>query len=94
MTGSALYMVIETFRPGRAPDVYRRFRERGRLAPAGLSYVASWVDLEFRRCFQVVSAPNEDLVREWTLRWSDLVDFEVVAVRTSDQAAAMMASRG
>lgn len=28
-----LYMVIEHFRPGKAPEVYRRFRERGRMAP-------------------------------------------------------------
>jgi hypothetical protein len=30
-----LYMVIERFRQGRAHDVYRRFRDRGRLAPDG-----------------------------------------------------------
>ena len=47
-----LFMVIEHFRPGQAPEVYRRFRERGRMAPEGLRYVASWVDLKFERCFQ------------------------------------------
>jgi hypothetical protein len=24
-------MVIEHYRPGRAPEIYRRFRERGRM---------------------------------------------------------------
>ena len=38
------YMVIEHFRGGKAKPVYERFRERGRLAPDGLVYVASWVD--------------------------------------------------
>ena len=88
-----LFMVIEHFREGRAPDVYRRFRDRGRLAPEALRYVSSWVDLEFRRCFQVMEADDESLLREWIARWDDLVDFEVVPVRTSAEAAALIAPR-
>jgi hypothetical protein len=86
-----LFMVIEHFRPGRAADVYRRFRERGRMAPEGLRYVSSWVDMEYRRCFQVMEG-DEDLLRQWTAHWDDLVDFEVVPVRTSAEAAAAMAA--
>ena len=84
-----LFMVIETFRD--APAVYRRFRERGRMAPEGVSYVGSWVDLQFVRCFQVMEAENEDLLRQWTAKWDDLVEFEIVPVRTSAEAAALMA---
>jgi hypothetical protein len=29
-----LFMVVERFRPGKAPEVYRRFRDRGRMPPA------------------------------------------------------------
>ena len=58
-----LFMVIDHFRPGRAPEVYRRFRDRGRMAPEGLRYVSSWVDLRFERCFQVMEADGESLVR-------------------------------
>ena len=86
-----LFMVIERFRDGRVHDVYRRFHERGRLAPEGLRYESSWVDLEFRRCFQVMEAAEESLVREWIASWSDLVDFEVIPVRTSAEAAAVIA---
>jgi len=88
-----LYMVIERFRPGRAPEVYRRFRERGRMAPEGLRYVASWVDLEFERCYQVMETENEALFPQWTANWDDLVDFEIVPVRTSAEAAAAIAPR-
>jgi hypothetical protein len=88
-----LYMVIEHFREGRAPDIYRRFRDRGRLAPEGLTYVSSWVDLEYRRCFQVMEAPDEALLREWMANWEDLVEFEVLPVRTSAEAAAAIADR-
>ena len=84
-------MVIEHFRPGRAPEVYRRFRERGRMAPDALKYVSSWVDLNFERCFQVMEADSEERLREWTANWDDLVDFEIVPVRTSAEAAAAIA---
>ncbi len=84
-------MVIEHFREGCAPAVYRRFRDKGRMAPDGVTYVASWIDLEFRRCFQVMEAADETLIAQWAARWSDLVDFEVVPVRTSAEAAAAIA---
>ena len=88
-----LFMIIERFRDGRAPEVYRRFREQGRLAPDGVRYIASWVDLQFERCFQVMEAEDEALIRQWTANWEDLVNFEVVPVRTSMEAAALMADR-
>lgn len=84
-------MVIEHFRPGRAPEVYRRFRERGRMAPEGLRYVASWVDLDYERCFQVMETHDETLFKQWTANWEDLIDFEIVPVRTSAEAAAAIA---
>lgn len=86
-----MFMVIESFHPGKAQDVYRRFRDRGRMAPDGVRYVVSWVDLEFRRCFQVMEADDETTLKAWTSNWDDLVDFEIVPVRTSEQAAAAMA---
>ena len=87
-----LFMVIEHFRSGRAPDVYRRLRDRGRLAPADVRYVSSWVDIEFTRCYQVMEAENEAKLREWTANWDDLIDFEIVPVRASPEAAAAIAS--
>jgi hypothetical protein len=83
-----VFMVIEHFRPGRARDVYRRFHERGRMTPEGLRYVSSWVELKFERCFQVMETENEALFAEWTARWNDLIEFEIVPVRTSAEAAA------
>ena len=85
-----LFMVIERFKAGKAPEIYRRFRERGRLAPDDVKYVESWVDLDFNRCFQVMEAANEGRLREWTRHWEDLTDFEVVPVQTSAAAAAIM----
>jgi len=87
-----LFMVIEHFHPGCAADVYGRFRERGRMAPDGLRYIASWVDLTYDRCFQVMETDDEALLKAWTSHWNDLIDFEIVPVRTSAEAAAAIAS--
>ena len=88
-----LYLVIETFRNGEAVPVYRRFRDSGRLAPEGLRYVASWVTTDLRRCFQVMESEDPSLLALWMARWDDLVEFEVVPVMTSADAAESMAAR-
>jgi Protein of unknown function (DUF3303). len=85
-----LFMVIEHFKAGQAKAIYQRFRERGRMAPDDVKYVASWVDLKFERCFQLMEAESEARLHEWTCHWDDLTDFEIVAVRTSAEAAAMI----
>jgi hypothetical protein len=89
-----LYMVVERFRGGDAKPVYQRFREQGRMAPAGLSYVGSWVTEDLRQCFQVMECENRALLEEWMERWMDLVDFEVIPVVTSSAAAAAVVSSG
>ena len=88
-----LFMVIERFRGEDAVPVYRRFRDEGRLAPEGLSYVASWVSRDLKRCYQVMECADRALLDAWIARWSDLVHFEVVPVVTSEEAAALMRPR-
>jgi len=82
-----LYMIVERFRDGDAAPVYRRFRERGRLAPDGLRYVASWVAADRTHCFQVMDCDDPALLDAWMAAWADLVDFDVVPVVTSAEAA-------
>ena len=88
-----LYMIIENFRNADAVPVYRRFRERGRLAPPGLRYVASWVQPDLTRCFQVMECDDPAALEEWMSKWSDLVDFEVQPVLTSEEATALIGPR-
>jgi len=80
-----LYMVIERFKDAGA--VYRRFHERGRLMPEGLRYVASWIDENFERCWQVMETDDRALLDEWMANWADLMDFEAHPVLTSKEAA-------
>ena len=83
----SLYMVIENFKNGDAVPVYRRFRERGRLVPRGLSYVSSWVNETLDRCWQLMETENRALLEEWITNWSDIIEFEIYPVVTSKEAA-------
>ena len=83
-----LFMVIERFREGDGAAVYRRFQEKGRMLPDGLRYVDSWVEVTGDRCFQVMECDDVRLFDQWVACWDDLVEFEIVPVRTSGEAAA------
>jgi hypothetical protein len=87
-----LYMILEHFKGDPAP-VYRRFRDQGRLAPEGLGYVSSWVTTDLQRCYQVMECDDPRLLQQWMDQWKDLVDFEVIPVVTSAEAAARIAPR-
>ena len=87
------FMIVETFRGGNAVPVYRRFRDRGRMAPEGLAYVASWVTTDLSRCYQVMECEDRSLLDAWMGKWQDLVDFEVIPVVTSAEAQAEIAPR-
>ena len=88
-----LYMVIEHFKDGDAVSVYQRFRDRGRMLPAGLHYRASWVEQNFGRCFQLMECDDASLFQEWISLWDDLIDFEVVPVNTSEEAVEVITPR-
>ena len=81
-----LFMIVEHFKNGDADPVYRRFRKDGRLTPAGVDYVSSWVSADLAHCYQVMEAPDRASLDRWLERWADLVDFEVVPVITSAEA--------
>ena len=86
-----LYMVVENFKNKDAVAVYRRFRDKGRMAPEGLTYVSSWVDEKIECCYQLMETHDRKLLDQWIASWSDLVNFEVHTVITSKEAAARMA---
>lgn len=87
------YLIIESFR-GRDPvPVYRRFRERGRLAPDGVHYVGSWITEDLARCYQVMECADRRLLDEWLSHWHDLVEFEVMPVLSSAEVQARLAGR-
>jgi Protein of unknown function (DUF3303) len=72
--------------------VYQRFREQGRLAPDGLTYVGSWIEASLDRCFQLMECDDITLLQRFVSRWSDLVEFEIVPVVAGQDTAAALSS--
>jgi hypothetical protein len=87
------FVIIERFRGGDPVPVYRRFRDRGRLAPDGLRYVNSWVSADLTACYQVMECDDRTLLDQWIGSWNDIVEFEVISVMTSAEAASAVAPR-
>ena len=78
-------MVVENFKD--ASEIYRRFREKGRMMPEGLNYVSSWVDTDLTKCFQLMETDDVKLFDKWIANWRDIVDFEIFPVINSSEAA-------
>ena len=68
--------------------IYKRVRDEGCLLPEGLKYIDSWVEAErLDRCFQLMETDEPKLFDEWIANWNDLVEFEIVPVISSTEAA-------
>lgn len=85
-------MVIERFKDGAASAIYQRFRENGRMMPAGLEYISSWIDRDLKTCWQIMQTDDPASFEEWTRNWNDLMNFEIVPVRTSAEMVELMAA--
>jgi Protein of unknown function (DUF3303) len=88
-----LFMVIERFRNRDAKAVYRRFRDDGRMMPDGLRYVGSWIEVNFDRCFQLMECEDARLLQQWIVNWTELIEFEVVPVTTSEETREVILPR-
>ena len=88
-----LFMVVETFRNQDAKAVYRRFRDKGRMTPDGLTFVDSWVTADLDRCFQIMACDDVAVLQRWTTEWSDLVDFEITPVLPGAETAQALAGQ-
>ena len=82
-----MFMVVERFRKDCVGKVYQRAKEKGRMLPAGLHYLNSWVTKDYDRCFQLMETDDPSLFTLWIEKWQDLVEFEVIPVVSSAEAA-------
>ena len=81
-------MVIERFKD--APAIYKRLDEKGRMMPEGLNYVSSWIDHNLNTCWQVMETEDFVLLERWIDNWKDLMEFEIIPVRTSAEVVELM----
>jgi len=80
------YMVIEKFKQGKVKHLYKRFEEKGRLMPDGLTYINSWITEDVATCYQLMETHDINKLHEWINNWNDFADFEIIPVITSQQA--------
>ena len=71
-------MVIENIVAGCQDKVYARFHAQGRMLPDGLNYIDSWLKKDGMRCFQLMETDDFDLFKQWTDKWCDFTDFEII----------------
>ncbi len=83
-----LFMIIERFRDADMVPIYKRVRERGRMLPEGLTYIDSWVEPNFSRCFQLMECADLRLLQQWILQWRGTgATFEIIPVVGSKDTA-------
>ena len=82
------YLVIERFKD--VPAIYQRLSEKGRMMPEGLTYVSSWIDHNLKTCWQVMETEDFVLLERWIDNWKDLMEFEIIPVRTSAEVVELM----
>ena len=88
-----LFMVIERFKNNDMLPIYKRVRDDGRLIPAGLRYIDSWIEPNFSRCFQLMECDDLRLLQQWVLANNrDLgMTFEIVPVVPSKETREVVA---
>ena len=74
------YMVVEHYKEGCYDAIYKRFNNQGRMLPAGLYYLHSWVNKENNICFQLMETNDIKLFDTWIENWRDLTDFEIFPI--------------
>mgnify|MGYP002008187528 CR=1 FL=1 len=53
------------------------------MLPNGLSYLDSWLSTDGTHFFQLMETDNARIFDDWTRKWDDLVEFEIVSVNDS-----------
>ncbi|MBS1512088.1 MAG: DUF3303 family protein [Bacteroidetes bacterium] len=79
-------MIVEHFHREKIKELYGRFAAKGRMLPAGLTYINSWIDETVSTCYQLMETEDLSALKEWINKWNDLADFEIVPVISSAEA--------
>ncbi|RAZ80145.1 DUF3303 domain-containing protein [Mesorhizobium atlanticum] len=87
-----LFFVIEDFHGADRKEIYRRFRDKGRLKPDELVVHHSWIAADMSRCFLLVEADDVTILQRWAIEWNDLVEFEIIPVASSKDMVVALAA--
>ena len=70
-----LFMVIERFSKQNLQPMADRFKQHGRMLPEGVTYVASWMEINGTSCYQIMDAVDYPALERWLSRWSTLLPY-------------------
>jgi PAS domain S-box-containing protein len=85
------YMVVEHIKNAEA--VYQRLWDRGRGLPNDLVLESVWFDENVEHGYRLMETHDRRLLDEWMANWSDLIEFEMHPVITSEEAGEKVAAR-
>jgi hypothetical protein len=88
-----LFMIIERFKDTNPIPIYQHLRDKGRGLPDGLSYVGSWIEPNFDRCFQLMECDDASKLMEWVLHWREFATFEIVPVVPSKETRELVENK-
>lgn len=88
-----LFMIIERFKDCDPRPVYEHLRDAGRGLPDGLTYVGSWIEPNFDRCFQLMECEDARLLQQWVLHWRQFATFEIVPVVPSKETRELVEAK-
>jgi Protein of unknown function (DUF3303) len=58
------YMIIERFHPGKVKSLYKRFDEKERMLPEGVTYINSWINEAVSICYQLMESESEENIHQ------------------------------
>ena len=65
--------------------VHQRFKETGAPPPPGVEMLGRWHNVAGNGGFFLAETDDPVALARWLQEWTDLIDFEVVAVVTDEQ---------
>ncbi len=78
------FLIIMTYKNPKA--VSDRLEEKGYMLPSGILHLATWIDADLNRGFELIKTYDLRLIRKWMLKWTDIADFRAVRVLSPEQA--------
>ena len=84
------YMVVFPLTSNGYEERVGRFLESGAPPPEGVTMHGRWFTLGHDLGFIHCETDDPSLIYRWTSEWGDLVDFEVHAVISDQQAGAVL----
>ena len=83
------FMITERFYPDKVKALYQKLAKGGRMLPAGVNYIDSWIDQDLSVCYQLMESGSLGAIQEWADQWKEFGEFEIVQVITSTEARAI-----